>query len=396
MIGFVLIGGEHQLLHIVPVAAELSRRAGVEVALFAATRHLADATADLMRRLDSGPYSLSLLQLPGMIEHLARNSVTGGSLKLPRLLAHARNLRRCAILVTAERTSTVLKRLPGYCPPMVHLRHGAGDRAVGFERRIALFDDLIVAGEKDRRRTIEADLLPPERCHASGYVKLSALRQLRHGAPALFGNNRPVVLYNPHFHPRLSSWRHARHVIEAIRDSGLFNLIVAPHVRLFAASDRRQRAAWECLAVPDQVLVDLGSPRSMDMTYTLAADLYLGDVSSQVYEFAAEPRPCVFLDSHAASWHGNPDYLMWEMGEVVERPEDVLPALLRAGGLHGKYRERQCRLVADAMGEIGPGSAQRAAQIILDRASTQARPAPSTPAASLTRASEGPRRSTIR
>src|SRR5690606_13806940 len=134
--------------------------------------------------------------------------------------------------------------------------------------------------------TIEAGLLPPDRCHACGYVKLSAVRRLRQGAPALFANDRPTVLYNPHFHPRLSSWKHARSVIAAIRDSGLFNLIVAPHVRLFAASDRRQRAEWEELAVPDQVLVDLGSPRSMDMTYTLAADLYLGDVSSQVYEFA--------------------------------------------------------------------------------------------------------------
>lgn len=377
MIGFVLIGGEHQLLHIVPVAAELTRHPGVQVALFAATPHLAGATQDLMRRLESGPYSLQMLQLPSVAERLARKSITGGSLKLMRLLAHARTLRHCCLLVTAERTSTVLKRLPGYCPPMIHLRHGVGDRAVGFERRIALFDDLIVGGEKDRRRTIEAGLLPPDRCHACGYVKLSAVRKLRQGAPALFANERPTVLYNPHFQPRLSSWRHARSVIGAIRDSGLFNLIVAPHVRMFAASDRRKRAEWEDLAVPDQVLVDLGSPRSMDMTYTLAADLYLGDVSSQVYEFAADPRPCVFLDSHAASWLGNPDYLMWEMGEVVERPEDVLPALLRAGALHGQYRERQCRLVADAVGDASPGSAQRAAQVILERYGSQASGVPS-------------------
>ena len=37
---------------------------------------------------------------------------------------------------------------------------------------------------------------------------------------------------------------------------------------------------------------DPGSPASTDMTYTRAADIYLGDVSSQVYEFIAEPRPC--------------------------------------------------------------------------------------------------------
>jgi hypothetical protein len=371
MIGFVLIGGEHQLLHIVPVAAELSRRPGSEVGLFAATPRLATAAAELMRRLESGPFALASLQLPKLAERLARDSATGGNLKLLRLLAHAGTLRRCRVLVTAERTSTVLKRLPGHCPPMIHLRHGVGDRAVGFERRIALFDELIVAGEKDRRRTIDAGLLPAERCHACGYVKLSAVRQLRHSAPVLFDNERPTVLYNPHFHPRLSSWGHARSVIAAIRDSGRFNLIVAPHVRLFASSSRRQRQAWESLAIPGQLLVDLGSPRSMDMTYTLAADLYLGDVSSQVYEFAAEPRPCVFLDSHGAAWRGNPDYLMWEMGEVVS-PGEVLPALLRASGMHGQYREHQRRLVAEAVGEVGPQSAQRAAQVIVDCAGRQA------------------------
>lgn len=29
------------------------------------------------------------------------------------------------------------------------------------------------------------------------------------------------------------------------------------------------------------------------MTYTPAADIYLGDVSSQSYEFLLDPRPCL-------------------------------------------------------------------------------------------------------
>jgi hypothetical protein len=362
----LLIGGEHQLLHIVPVAAALSRDSSVATQLFAASEQLADATATLMQRLNGGPYQLSVLRLPAALELLGRSRI-GSSMKVPRLLWHAARLRECAALVTAERTSAVLKRLPGACPPMIHLRHGAGDRAVGFERRIARFDQLIVAGDKDRFRTIAAGLLPAERCHACGYIKLSALRELRTGGTPLFANDRPTVLYNPHFRTSLSSWhRHGLALIDHIRACSEFNLIVAPHVRLLAGASARTLREFEKLSVSGQVLVDAGSPRCLDMTYTLAANLYVGDVSSQVYEFAAEPRPCVFLNSHGVKWRGNPDYRMWEMGEVVNRPDEVVAALRRAGSVHAGHEETQRRLVAEALGNVGPECAERAARVIRD------------------------------
>ena len=96
-----------------------------------------------------------------------------------------------------------------------------------------------------------------------------------------------------------------------------------------------------------------------------------GDVSSQIYEFVAEPRPCVFLNSHAVAWRGNPDYLMWEMGEVVERPLEMMPALLRAHEEHQRYRAKQYRLSTDAFGDTGPECAERAARVILDSVSAQ-------------------------
>ena len=37
------------------------------------------------------------------------------------------------------------------------------------------------------------------------------------------------------------------------------------------------------------------------MSY-LSADVYLGDVSSQVYEFIYKPRPCLFLNSNEIEW----------------------------------------------------------------------------------------------
>src|SRR3546814_20602400 len=79
-------------------------------------------------------------------------------------------------------------------------------------------------------------------------------------------------------------------------------LVVAPHVRLFAEASDAERAAVAKLAVPGKVMIDLASDRLFDMSYTSGADIYLGDVSSQVYEFLATPRPCLFLNAPQVDW----------------------------------------------------------------------------------------------
>ena len=67
------------------------------------------------------------------------------------------------------------------------------------------------------------------------------------------------------------------------------------------------------------------------MTYILAADIYLGDVSSQVYEFLLQPRPCIFLNGHGVTWKHDPYYVHWKLGQVVDDLDTQLqPALDRA------------------------------------------------------------------
>src|SRR3546814_16149048 len=94
-------------------------------------------------------------------------------------------------------------------------------------------------------------------------------------------------------------------------------LVVAPHVRLFAEASDAERAAVAKLAVPGKVMIDLASDRLFDMSYTSGADIYLGDVSSQVYEFLATHRPVLFLDAHVVDWEGDPDYLFGALADVV-------------------------------------------------------------------------------
>ena len=82
-----------------------------------------------------------------------------------------------------------------------------------------------------------------------------------------------------------------------------FNCIVAPHIMLHQRrihiSPAHKVVKWrndlpaDLLKAPN-IHFDFGSPNSVDMTYTLAADIYLGDVSSQIYEWIIKPRPAIF------------------------------------------------------------------------------------------------------
>jgi CDP-glycerol glycerophosphotransferase (TagB/SpsB family) len=102
-----------------------------------------------------------------------------------------------------------------------------------------------------------------------------------------------------------------------------------------------------------------------DMTYTMGADLYLGDVSSQVAEFLTRPRPCLFLNAHHAEWNGNPDYRFWQLGPVVEDIRDLGPALDQAFATHEQYRQRQVDYVEETFGTLGQPTSAKAADAIV-------------------------------
>ena len=102
------------------------------------------------------------------------------------------------------------------------------------------------------------------------------------------------------------------------------------------------------------------------MTYMLAADIYLGDVSSQVYEFLLEPRPCIFLNGHNVTWQDNPYYFHWTLGQVVDDVQTGLrPALEKAFTSHPHFLPKQCKAFAYTFRmESDSTAAQRGADAI--------------------------------
>lgn len=357
--GFVLLGGMHHILHLIPVAAAASRREDMRVVIHVRSAEEEVECRRILAALGAGPVDIRRLSRPWLIGPYMSKSAT--------LCFNCWRLLRVDCLVTAERTSTVLKRLPLPMPVMVHIPHGAGDRARGFEQRIARFDHVIVAGPKDRRRMIAAGVVTPDTCSVSGYVKTAAVSRIVPRPAPLFRNDRPVVLYNPHFDPELSSWpRFGLDILRAFAGQDRFNLIFAPHMRLFEVAEPRQRDEIAAFAREDRILIDLGGPRSTDMTYTRASDIYLGDVSSQVYEFLSEPRPCVFLSATMRDWRDDPDFAHWRYGEVCFDPAAAMAAIARAAARHPEFRPIQVEGVREALGDSASDAPEVAAACIAE------------------------------
>lgn len=350
----IAIGGTHQLIHFIPLVLKLAQRGLIATNIFVANSAQGEDLAVMAKAFGLPVPPVTVLKLPALLGPLRRS-------KLLKVLFWRRRLRDADAMLSAERTSTILARLPGHRPPFLHIPHGAGDRAKGFEPRIRLFDRVLVSGEKDRERIVAAGLLPHEAVEAIGSVKLATLSQTP-PPDRLFANNLPTILYNPHFSKELGTFDLVadRLIGEVERDSR-YNLILAPHVRL-AERMKRHLRGWQSRG-SERIIVDMGSHRSIDMTYTRSADIYLGDVSSQVYEMLSiAPRPCLFVNRGTTAWSDNPDFAMWHLGPVIAADAAVLPAIDDAVASFEAYRERQADAVARAYAHVGKGALDRMAE----------------------------------
>ena len=106
------------------------------------------------------------------------------------------------------------------------------------------------------------------------------------------------------------------------------------------------------------------------MSYTLSADAYIGDVSSQIYEFLIRPRPVFFIDrfSHDARSR-EAHYPAWEAGDVVSSAQALTRLIPSFERRLGRYRDRQQALFADTMSHDPARTAsQRAVDAILELA----------------------------
>ena len=348
-IAFIAVTHAHQFLHWLPAALRLATEPNVRVTVLVST----NAGADFIRSFDpERRLRIERLWAPGR----SRDGLFDPPARLPVLLLNALRIARFPVIVTTETTSSWLRRLPGFCSRMIHLKHGAGDREGGYNPKHAGYDLTLVNGPKDKQRLIERGLGTEDNIRVVGYGKFEMIRP---AADRLFPNKGPITLYNPHFDKQVGTWlRHGREIVRAMETIADWNFIAAPHVKLRGGPEIRSNA--------DNIIVDRGSVRSIDMTYTQAADVYIGDVSSQVYEFIRTPRPCIFLNLDRIDWQKNPAYSHWHFGQVIETL-DVLPAALaQAEAMQPQFEPLQRKLLEASIDQGDIPASQRQAQAILE------------------------------
>ena len=364
----------HQIAHSLPIALALAESGWPGEIIVATTN---PRLASEVRRLGGAAIGRDIEHVTlGLTRRSQRiDRVLGAVLPAAKLLVYSDNLAffgSLDVLVVAEKTSLLLKTRYGLGQlKIIHTRHGAGDRAIGFDKASAGFDHVLCAGPLLRERLIRDAGVAPERISVVGYPKFD----MAVSEPLARTSGKPLVLYNPHASPHLSSWyAHGRAVLDFFVKHDEYELVCAPHLMLFErrfvvtidrlAIDRPGRIAEKYLRAPN-IRFDLGSRATTDMRYTNAADIYLGDVSSQVYEFLRTPRPCLFLNSHGIDWQGDPNFAQWTSGPVITAPCQLELGLRSAIERHdSEFRPVQQALFAERFDLTETPSSHRAARAI--------------------------------
>ena len=298
--------------------------------------------------------------------------------RLMRLRAHVDLFASADMIISTERTCLRLKKHidASQMPLFAKVPHGAGDRSVAYHPDYTRFDRSFVAGPKVVDQLV-AHGVAREKLVIVGYPKFEGIDI--EARPDFFDNDRPTFVYNPHFDPNLSSWYdHGPDLLRwfASKEGQAFNLVFAPHVMLFKKelhvspeyriARKRPDVPAEALAA-DNVLVDLDSPRLFDMSYTLGADAYIGDVSSQIYEFLLRPRPAFFIDARRErlaeddEWH-----LFWEAGPVARSAAELIRLLPDFEAIGERHAARQREIFSYTIDLGERPASERAADAIAE------------------------------
>lgn len=375
----------HQIAHSLPIAIAMAR-GGFDGEIIVATT--SERLAREVRRIGGDVIGTRIKHVALELSAVSRwmTILLGKLVPAAKLLVYRDNLdffRSLDMLVVAEKTSLMLKSRYGLKDLfIVHTRHGAGDRAIGFDKASAGFNHVLCSGPKIRDRLITEARIDPAAISIVGYPKFDLIDERPSNLPRHPG--KKTVLYNPHPSPHLSSWyRHGHEILDQFVDNPDFGLMFAPHIMLFERSfvvtiDKltinRAGTIPSRYLHSDNISIDLGSHRSTDMTYTMGADIYLGDASSQVYEFLIRPRPCIFMNSQGHEWRDNPNFRHWEAGEVIRSPSELPAALARAERLHeDRYRAVQEQMLRESFDLSETPSSQRAAIAIAELAEKRRR-----------------------
>jgi|TARA_B100001971_G_scaffold35262_1_gene30310 hypothetical protein len=381
-IGFPYFYHPYHAYHSAPIGFELSRLdPNLEITFITTSKNTYDLLNEMGSYYENHRCSVHLLpskfhyyeifSLSNYLSYLHfrfirqnHSSLTQIPSPIKMINKYAKQFKQMDIIIDTNFLSLRLKKLNNNnVTKYIQAFHGGGDRKREFSKHLKRIDFFLLCGPKRFRRLDEAGYLNNDNWAYFGYPKfdLTLNNKIEHD---LFNNNRPIVLYNPHFEPHLTSWFDwGKDILDYFAKSKKYNLIFAPHVELKGRSSKRL-SLKKYEKIP-HMHIDLGSQSLIDMTYTNIADLYIGDVSSQIVEYLVKPRPCIFLNNHNISWKDNPYFVHWALGPIIEHLSQLDMTIYNSLKSPNKFLSIQKEYFADSIQLENIPSGLRAAQEVL-------------------------------
>lgn len=365
-IAFIYIDEIHHLYHFITMADWLSRSHQISILTFPGPHELLDSTLKELGNSTIKVEKLSTMAFRAFTDKLKAREFPRKGFWMKKnkdyILSHFD-----AIVFTDYIHQYLLKKRNGSWPKFIKSDHGTAGRKYAYKKDILDFDFNLLFGRFYHNELKRRGLLTKN--HAIvGYPKLDAVREIK--KKKIFTNNKPTVLYSPHFSKPFSSWHSlGLGILDFFYHQKKYNLLFAPHIHLFqkGKGDQKPNSIPQKYFAAEHLFFDYGSEDSVNMTYINNADIYLGDVSSQVYEFMISPRPCIFLNPEKITYQEDANYRFWRTGEVICTIEDLGAALEQSNMNFKKYKAIQQEITEGNYDlEAGANSSKRAADAIIE------------------------------
>ena len=321
IISFLYLHGIHHLYHTAMTAIELSNQQNeYQIIMVSCSEEHTKLLKKIQKIYPKHRTRIKEIPLPFRFKYLniKNKSYPSPISTMPKIAKFLQETD--AIVATSHSTITSAEKYKITQPKFIYQYHGCGDRKYGFEPNLGLYDLMLLPGKYHQNRLINSGVISKEKTAIIGWPKLDYPTDVQGLRKKLFPNDRHIVLYTPHWDPKISSFRDCtRSILKYFKNNKEVNLLFAPHIQL---KHWKIKYKYDLNFEPFQssnIYIDLGSEESVNSSYLRISDIYMGDVSSQVYEWIAiKPRPCIFLNAHKVQWKDDINYRHWKYGFVVE------------------------------------------------------------------------------
>ncbi len=316
---FPFLYGTHQLYHSAMTAMELTLQdKNLDVLCVSCNKEHTEILNEIKEKYPETRTEIVELKQPFRYKYLNYKKK-----KYPSVNAMVKKGKRFfkeadIVVTTSHGTIKMFKKYGIVSPKFIYQYHGSGGREYSFDLELSKYDMIFVTGEFTKNGLIKKKISHENKVKIVGYPKFDFPIDKDKIKKKLFKKDLPIVLYSPHWEPELSSYKkYAKDVLEYFSKQEKYNLIFAPHLLVSHWKNRFGYNIDFQDYSSDNIVVDFGSKFSTNGTYLSISDMYIGDVSSMVYEFIArKPKPCIFFNAHDIEWQNNPDYKFWNFGTV--------------------------------------------------------------------------------